>query len=137
MNPLQKELPDVTDRSQLFFIVTTFYDAVRNDAEIGPIFNATISDWEPHLQKITDFWATHLFGEKTYTGNPVLVHQQLDRQFDQRITPHHFGTWMFHWLQTINTHFAGPNAEILKDKARKMQTILYMKIFEYRSKKQE
>ncbi len=135
MNPIQQQLPDVTDRSQLFFIVTTFYDAVRVDPEIGPIFNAAIPDWEPHLQKITDFWATHLFGDKNYNGNPVLVHQQLDQQLEESITPHHFGTWMFHWLHAINSHFAGPNAEILKDKARKIQTILYMKIFQYRATK--
>ncbi|WP_430612753.1 group III truncated hemoglobin [Flavobacterium sp. JP2137] len=137
MNATNQALPDVTERSQLSFIVTTFYDAVRQDAELGPIFNATITEWDEHLEKITDFWATHIFGDKTYTGNPVLAHQQLDQQFDESISPHHFGTWLFYWLQTINTHFSGPNAETLKDKSRKMQTILYMKIFEYRTKKRQ
>ncbi|MCP1996214.1 group III truncated hemoglobin [Flavobacterium sp. HSC-61S13] len=137
MTPIEKQLPDVTDRNQLFFIVSTFYDAVRQDAELGPIFNDIITEWDEHLEKITDFWAMHLFGTKAYTGNPVLAHQLVDQQQQESITPHHFGTWLFYWLQTINTHFEGPNAEILKDKSRKMQTILYMKIFEYRKKKKQ
>jgi hypothetical protein len=37
-------------------LVTAFYARVRQDPELGPIFNDAISDWPHHLSKLTDFW---------------------------------------------------------------------------------
>ena len=39
-------------------LVRGFYARVREDALIGPIFNSRITEWEPHLQRMCDFWSS-------------------------------------------------------------------------------
>lgn len=41
---------------QIGDLVETFYAKVRVDPEIGPIFNAIVSDWPHHLSVLKDFW---------------------------------------------------------------------------------
>lgn len=127
-------LADILSREDLFFIVDTFYKQVRADEVLGPIFNSHIQDWPDHLEKITDFWNVQLFGEKGYRGNPIVAHQQVDEQNNHSITPEHFGTWLRYWMNTINSNFSGKNTELLKERTRKMQTVLYLKIFENRQR---
>lgn len=125
----------VLTREDLFFIVNTFYKEVRKDEVLGPMFNTTISDWEQHLEKITDFWSNQIFDTRVYKGHPMQAHVEFDKKMHYSITPTHFGTWLFYWINTINTYYEGANAELLKDRARKMQTVLYLKMFEHRPQK--
>ncbi len=125
---------DVENREDLEKLVRFFYDKVRNDAEIGPIFNSIISDWEPHLQKITDFWEQHVFGVQKYKGNPIEAHNKVDAETNHNVTAHNFGTWLFYWMQTLDELFDGPNKEVLKFKARKMQTVFFVNMVQARSK---
>ena len=53
---------DIRNRNDLKILVDAFYDRVRKDDEIGPIFNQIIADWPSHLEKITDFLNQHIFG---------------------------------------------------------------------------
>ena len=124
----------IENREDIKLLVTTFYDKIKADEEIGFFFNETITDWEEHLEKLTDFWEMNLFGTKKYTGNPILAHNAVDKRFDQRITPNIFGIWLNLWFATLDELFEGENVEILKRRARKMQTFLYMNIFESRTK---
>ena len=39
-------------------LVHDFYDDVRQDALLGPIFNSRIHDWDAHLAKLVDFWSS-------------------------------------------------------------------------------
>ncbi|WP_414000028.1 group III truncated hemoglobin [Flavobacterium sp. W1B] len=122
----------IENRDDLKLLVTTFYDKIRADEEIGFFFNETITDWDEHLEKLTDFWETNLFAVKKYKGNPILAHNAVDKRFDQRITPNEFGIWLNLWFATLDELFEGENVEILKRRARKMGTFLYMNIFESR-----
>ncbi len=126
---------EIKDRNDVSLLVTSFYKKVRSDDDIGPIFNNLISDWEAHLEKLTDFWTMNLFGNKLYHGNPVTAHQHADDVTGEQISPYHFGTWLNHWYATIDEYFEGENADILKRRAQKMQGVLMMKIFEHRQKK--
>ncbi|MNX40098.1 Group 3 truncated hemoglobin ctb [compost metagenome] len=107
---------------------------MRADKEIGFFFNETIQDWEGHLEKLTDFWETNLFGGKKYKGNPIAVHNEVDERFGHRISPNEFGIWLNLWFETLDELFEGENVAILKRRARKMGTFLYMNIFENRRK---
>lgn len=122
----------IKDRSDLEFLVEEFYDRVRKDEEIGWVFNTIIKDWPEHLKRITDFWELHLFKGTEYRGNPLQAHIIVDEKMKHQMTPKDFGTWLFHWLGVLNEYFEGEEAEILKFKARKMQTMLYMGIYENR-----
>lgn len=125
---------DIESRDDLEQLVRIFYEKVRSDAELAPIFNSIITDWEPHLQKITDFWEQHLFGVQKYKGNPIEAHNKVDARMKHNVTAHNFGTWLFYWMQTLDELFEGPNKEVLKFKARKMQTVFFVNIVQARSK---
>lgn len=127
----------IENRDDISFLVHQFYAKIRADKEIGFYFNEMISDWDAHLEKLTDFWETNLFGVRKYKGNPHAVHNEVDAHFDEKITPNEFGIWLNHWFQTIDEHFEGENAETLKRRARKMSTFLYMSMFQHRKKESE
>jgi hemoglobin len=54
----------IENRADVSFLVHQFYDKIRADLEIGSYFNTMITDWEAHLEKLTDFWETNLFAVK-------------------------------------------------------------------------
>jgi hemoglobin len=124
----------IENREDLTLLVHSFYAKIRADNEIGFFFNDTIQNWEEHLEKLTDFWEMNLFGVKKYKGNPIAVHNEVDKHFDHRISPNEFGIWLNLWFETLDELFEGENVEILKRRARKMGTFIYMNIFESRSK---
>ena len=127
----------IDNRADVSFLVHQFYAKIRADKEIGFYFNEMISDWDAHLEKLTDFWETNLFGVRKYKGNPHAVHNEVDAHFDEKITTNEFGIWLNHWFQTIDEHFEGENTETLKRRARKMSTFLYMSMFQHRQKESE
>ena len=127
----------IENRADVSFLVHQFYAKIRADEEIGFYFNEMISDWDAHLEKLTDFWETNLFGVRKYKGNPHAVHNEVDAHFDEKITTNEFGIWLNHWFQTIDEHFEGENADTLKRRARKMSTFLYMSMFQHRQKESE
>lgn len=127
----------IESRADITFLVHEFYDRIRADSEIGFYFNTMITDWEAHLEKLTDFWETNLFAVKRYKGNPHEVHNEVDATFDEKITANEFGIWLNHWFQTLDEHFEGENVETLKRRAQKMSTSLFVSMFEHRKKESE
>jgi len=125
---------DITTRKDVKNLVVTFYEKVRKDATLGPIFNQIISDWEEHFEHLTDFWETQLFLKRKYHGNPVEVHQKVDAQTNNSVTSEHFGLWLNLWFETIEDLFEGETAWIAKNRAQKMSTMLFLKIFEHRKR---
>lgn len=124
---------EIENRKDVSLIVRGFYAKVRTDETLSHIFTSIITDWEDHLEKLTDFWTMQLFGEKIYTGNPILVHQEVDKYTHYEITAYHFGTWLNLWFETIDADFSGENADTLKRRARKMQTVLLVSMYENRN----
>jgi hemoglobin len=74
-----------------------------------------------------------LFLKRKYVGNPLAVHQQVDRKIGQGITPEHFGLWLNLWYKTLDECFEGEVAGVARTRARKMSTMFYLKIFENRN----
>ncbi len=71
-------------------LVHTFYDKVRQDEELGPIFNDAIKDnWPAHLERMCMFWDSVALKTGTYKGKPVPKHVAL-----KNLTPQHFKTWL-------------------------------------------
>ncbi|MCG9791596.1 group III truncated hemoglobin [Flavobacterium algicola] len=126
-------LKDITNREDIAILVRTFYDRIRADDEINFYFNEMITDWEEHLEKLTDFWEMNLFGGKKYKADPLQAHVKVDAHFEGKIGPNEFGIWLNHWAQTLDELFEGENVEILKRRARKMGTFIYMAMFKSRS----
>ena len=71
-------LPDLTSRADIIRLVDAFYDRIRRDEKLGPIFNDIAQvNWETHLPKMYDFWDTVLFRAGTFRGNPLAAHAKL------------------------------------------------------------
>ena len=121
----------ITNRADVYFLVSTFYNKIKKDEFIGPIFLSAISpnDWGNHLEKLTDFWETNLFFAKKYKGNPMQVHQKLDAENNFTITQKHFGKWLELWISTLDELFIGEKAKKAKESARNISFLLFLKMF--------
>ncbi|HMC00618.1 MAG TPA: group III truncated hemoglobin [Flavobacteriaceae bacterium] len=124
---------DIKTRDDVYLLVTSFYEKVRNNELLGSFFNDKIKDWDEHLNRLTNFWESSLFLKTRYYGNPLEAHVKVDKENNNSITELHFGVWLNLWYETIEEHFEGEYAENAKRRARKMGTFLYLKIFEARS----
>jgi len=124
---------DLKTREDVFNLVSRFYKKVRQNPEIGHFFNEIIQDWDEHLEKLTDFWESHLFGKAIYHGNPKKAHIEVDQHSNGQIATYHFGIWLNMWFETIDELYEGELAERAKTNARKMSTNLFLKMFEARS----
>ncbi|MDE3742603.1 group III truncated hemoglobin [Maribacter polysaccharolyticus] len=125
---------DIKDRKDVSLLVNTFYGKVRKDKILGPIFNSIIKDWDAHLELLTDFWETQFFRKGKYLGNPVTAHEKVDDMTNRTITPEHFGFWLNLWFETLDELFEGDTVYIAKNRAQKMSTMLFMQMYQHRSK---
>ncbi|TYB71500.1 group III truncated hemoglobin [Bizionia gelidisalsuginis] len=127
---------EIETREDVFLLVDAFYDKVRVEPTLGPIFNGAINDWPKHLEHLTTFWETSLLFNKAlenkYKGNPIEAHIKVDAQMDNSISELHFGLWLNLWVETLDEHFEGDIAAMAKRRARKMASFLYLNIFEAR-----
>jgi len=80
---------DTPERAALGRIVAGFYERARHDETLGPIFEANVKDWPDHIQRITSFWASALLRERSYSGQPMRVHQAIPG-----IEPSMFAIWL-------------------------------------------
>ena len=85
---------DIETKDDIFLLVSVFYVKVRKNEFIGPFFNHRIKDWDSHLEKLTLFWESNLFLKSKYLGNPIDIHNQLDKDYNHTITELHFGIWI-------------------------------------------
>lgn len=69
-------------------LVHAFYDRVRADTLLGPIFAARITDWAPHLDRMCAFWSSVMLMSGRYHGRPMPAHAPLP------IDATHFDHWL-------------------------------------------
>ena len=122
---------DISNRTDIFMLVSAFYEKVRADDMLAPFFSG-IADWDDHLERLTTFWESSLFLQTKYLGNPLEAHVKVDKAHGHSINQEHFGHWMNLWFETIDELYEGQYANVAKNRARKMSTFLYLKIFEAR-----
>lgn len=82
------------DEAILTTLVYRFYDKVRADPVLGPIFAARITDWEPHLARMVEFWGSVALMTGCYHGSPVAKHADLP------VTWAHFERWLVLFRET-------------------------------------
>ena len=109
-------------------LVYTFYDKVRSDELIGPVFNDRIEDrWPEHLSKMIRFWQTVLLGQHTYQGAPFAPHATLP------VEKKHFDRWLELFYENIDAQFTGEKVTEAKWRASKMAEMFQYKIAYFRS----
>lgn len=120
-------LRDITNIEDIQLLVNTFYAKVQKDDLIGAIFNEKIGDrWPEHLEKMYRFWQTILLEEHTYSGSPFPPHKQLP------VEKEHFARWMEIFTETVDSLFAGKNADEAKLRGKLMAEMFNHKIEYFR-----
>ncbi len=107
-------MPPPLTEDQISQLVETFYARVRLDPEIGPIFNAIVSDWPLHLATLKDFWSTVLLTSGRYKGDPMMTHLQLP------LDPEHFHRWLTLFTETATEVFPPPHAATVVARAHRI-----------------
>ena len=108
--------PSLVTEDSLRRLVDLFYDRVRADAVLGPIFNPAIHDWPVHLAKLHAFWSSVMLTSGRYKGQPMAAHFA----HADAMTPENFARWLAVWRETTNELFAPDVAASLQDKAARI-----------------
>ena len=82
------------DEAMIARLVDGFYDRVRADPLLGPVFEARISDWGPHLEQMRLFWSSVALMSGVYHGRPMPKHLPLP------VDGRHFDRWLELFRQT-------------------------------------
>ena len=82
------------DDAMIEALVRRFYAKVRADALLGPVFEARIADWEPHLQQMFAFWSSVALMTGRYHGTPMAKHLPLP------VEAEHFDRWLAMFEET-------------------------------------
>ena len=101
-------------------MVNTFYARVREDPVLGPIFEERIgSDWDPHLDRMVDFWSTVLLASGRYRGDPMGAHRRI-----AGLRPAHFDRWLELFRPVTHQIFPEGLAEDVYGRALRMRMVL-------------
>ena len=82
------------DEAMIARLVDGFYDRVRADPLLGPVFNERIADWGPHLEQMRLFWSSVALMSGAYHGRPMPKHLPLP------VDARHFDRWLELFRQT-------------------------------------
>lgn len=117
---------DIAGKKDLKLLVNSFYDKVKNDPVIGYLFDGV--NWEKHLPVMYSFWDNAIFFTGGYSGNPLKIHQALHKRAP--LTTEHFKRWQELFTATVDSLFAGEKAELAKQRAISISTVMQIKILD-------
>jgi hemoglobin len=114
---------DITSRTDIVRLVDAFYERVRADQILGPIFDEVAhTDWNRHLPKMYDFWEAVLFSAPVFEGNPLAIHRQLATRVP--LGAREFERWLALFSHTVDTLFRGVRAEDTKLRASRIAAVM-------------
>jgi hemoglobin len=104
-------------------LVHAFYDKVRTDPALGPVFNRVIAadEWPPHLAKMCDFWSSVTLMTGRFKGSPMQAHIQVGG-----IRSTHFARWLHLFQQTAEEVCPAEAAAIFIEKSQMIARSLQM-----------
>ena len=121
---MKKDIEDIAD---IRILIDHFYVRVVPDPMIGSIFTDTFKvNWEKHLPIMYSFWENTLFYTGNYTGNPMMIHRRIHGLV--QLTPEKFDRWVTLFCTTVDELFEGEKAELAKQRAESIATIMKIKI---------
>lgn len=121
---------DLKSREDIYLMVNQFYEKLLADSEISHFFEKFLlkNELEEHLQTLVDFWDNTIFYSGSYQKNAIQPHIDLNKK--KRFTQRHFELWLHHFHQTIDENFKGETAEITKNRATSIATVMKIKIIQ-------
>ncbi len=128
VSPAPQEAPldhPQVDRAFIGGLVRNFYGRVRRDERLGPIFSDVIgANWEPHLEKMTDFWCSVILKSRSYRGRPVPAHLKL-----KQVREEDFQIWLALFRQTASDLCPPDVADVFVDRAERIAESLRLAMF--------
>jgi hemoglobin len=109
-----RPLPEALDEALIRAVVHAFYDDVRRDPLLGPVFDARIApeEWPHHLAKLCDFWSATLLRTGRYAGRPLPPHLTLPGLGEE-----HFRRWLQLFRDTVQRLCPPEVAVLFMDRA--------------------
>ncbi|TCP36034.1 group III truncated hemoglobin [Sphingomonas sp. BK235] len=97
-------------------LVERFYERVRNDKLLAPVFAEAVSDWGDHHRRLADFWSSVMLTSGRYKGNPLALHLRLA----DVLTPETFERWLALWRTTTDEMVPPHVARAMQAKAARI-----------------
>ncbi len=106
-SPLDGVRLESVNEDSIRALVHGFYDAVRKDDLIGPIFAREVAAerWPAHLEKMCAFWSSLLLKTRRYDGRPLRPHLLLPE-----ISEAHFRRWLSLFGESARRAFSEEDA---------------------------
>lgn len=97
-------------------LVETFYSNIRTHDVLGPIFSSKIENWDPHLARMKNFWASLTLESGRYSGNPMAKHIAIEG-----LQADHFNIWLSLWNKVVDEMaMSDAAADLFKDRAQRI-----------------
>ena len=111
---LTQEVADRTgiDEAMIERLVRGFYDRVKQDPLLGPVFAGQVEDWEEHIQTLCRFWSSVTLMTGRYSGRPMAAHAPLP------VERAHFLRWLALFEATARELCPAPAADLFVERAR-------------------
>lgn len=112
-----KIAPPGLDEAGIVLVVDAFYDRVRLDAVLGPLFASRIApeQWPQHMANMYAFWSSLPLGSGRYNGRPMPKHLAISELDDL-----HFVRWLGLFKQTVDELCLPPTAALFIDRAERI-----------------
>ena len=111
-------------------LVPAFYERVRADPLLGPVFDGAIDDWPLHLEKLKAFWSSVMLGTGRYKGQPMVAHVR----HAPDMTGDNFSRWLELWRRTSEDMLSPETAAAFQEKADRIAESLQLGIQFYRDR---
>jgi hemoglobin len=116
--------PAITE-SSIVQLVDTFYARVRDDAVLGPVFDAKLAGrWHEHMPRMVAFWTKVLLGTGEFQGNVFGKHMALSG-----IETEHFVRWLTLFRLTAVDVFGIDGAKDALEVAQRIASSLQLGFF--------
>ena len=76
------------DDAMIARLVSAFYEKVRHDPMLGPVFDQRVANWPRHLERMCAFWSSVALMSGVYHGQPMAKHVGLP------VDARHFDRWL-------------------------------------------
>lgn len=123
--PKREPAHPAIDAEGISRLVECFYARIREDARLGPIFEARLTGrWPEHLEKMKLFWHSVLLKSGAYKGKPVESHRALDS-----VLPEDYRQWLALFRPVAREVFGPEAASAVIDAAERIAESLWLASF--------
>ena len=118
---------DIESREELEDFLKAFYKKAFADDLIGIFFTEVVPlDLKTHIPVIANFWESVAFNKPSYRRNVMEVHQHIHHL--SKIKKEHLDRWVKIFTETLDESFEGSRAELMKQRARSIATLMDIKL---------